>query len=165
MTSSLEGESLQFMTHQVTLWKKPFGNSPQPDMNADSLTQKDGRFTGKSSFSFSFPFPTHFDPTTKSAVLPPANGTSSPEPTTPTTTMSTPWSPTEKEKRFSLPGNFGSSVGPSSGFDGTRKPPRIEVPSIVSPLPQTFTEKGISVVITYEILVTFVHGRFKPDSR
>jgi len=184
-TSSMDGGSLQFLTHEFTVWKKSFG-----DPNASDSSSKEkfnGKFVGKYSLPFSFPFPTHFDLSTKSIVLPTVGSTTQseqPEPSTPASPPS-PLSSSnsgdgkgKKKQRFSWPLHFTSPFGPSdaSGIASSSKrlpfrssllphTDRAGRLSVASPLPQTFAERGVTAVVAYEVLVLFVHGRFKPDSR
>ncbi len=185
-TSSMEGGSLQFMTHEFTIWKKSFG-----DPNANDSSSKEifnGKFVGKYSLPFSFPFPTHVDPSTKSTVVPTVGSTTQSEQPEANTAASPPSSPStpnsedrkgKKKQRFSWPLHFTSpfsssdasgsvssskrkstirsSLQPQTGRSGRRP--------VASPLPQTFAERGVTAIVAYELSVLFVHGRFRPDSR
>ncbi len=194
MTSSLDGGSLQFINHEFTLWDKSFGDPHrQPNMSLSESPSKgnfDGKFIGKCSLPFSFPFPTHVDLLTKSAILPTINSSSPTSPhryelspidmSPPSSPDATPEKAKGKKKRRSS-WTFGFMSGSaeanesSSSCDHQPSKPSYRIShqtanwtalrTTASPIPQTFMERGVTASVGYEISALFVHGRFKSDKR
>jgi hypothetical protein len=77
----------------------------------------------------------------------------------------------EKKKRISWTSRFTSSSSSTSPYSNINTSDRSPISTtfprarLASPLPQSFTEKGLNPSVAYEISVCIVHGRFRASSR
>ena len=186
-----------FFSHEFLLWNKLSGDprgSTSPHPNGTAKTKSDSKLIGQYTFPFSFPFPAHFDTSTKSAALITGNGhiavlreentlgnagtagDSTDDATVdPTMQSSSGGGPPDKGKKprwsriFSPSrGSEGSTTRTSTSTmqaDETGSSSTSAI-TMVSSMPPSFSETSrIPISVQYDLVVRVVHGRFKPDSK
>jgi len=168
MISSFDQGSYQFLTKQLSLWKRSSGDPRDSTNLGDTETLKgkfDGKLVGNYDFPFSIPFPTYVDPASRAVVsmresdispsLSPIEAVSPFEMASDEHTKVSPW--TRKTGSSSNQNFLSHQLVPTSST--------AIMEQMASPTPQTFIERGITATVTYTIAVLFIHGWFKHESR
>jgi hypothetical protein len=143
--------------------------SDNRDSNSTRKKKADPRLaSGKYTFPFSFPFPTHPDQITNSSALN-TNSIGAHTVRNPVSSVASstsddgPKNPQKAPRRWIRLFTSTSPTSSSTPSDSSlvSEPHR----SSVSPMPQTFMEKDIDPNVAYDISVRIVHGRFKASSK
>jgi len=180
VTSSLEGGSHLFFTHDYMIWDKGSGDPRQPSPEISPRGKFEGKFNGQYYFPFFIPFPVHVDLSKHTAVLP--SGVTYPflsTPSSPTTPLVSPTIPDKGKKKHARSWSFGFSSGSkasdcsSSSDNSNRRKSSLPQPvgenhgitNIMCPMPQSFAETRVAANVVYELAVHIVHGRFRPESK